>query len=133
MRVMIVEDNLIAREMLKEFCDQLGHEVVAAAEDLSGALAAYREHRPDVVTMDLSLAKEDGLTILKALRQAAPEARVVIVSGNCQERIRQECIQAGAAELLPKPIELAALQACLDRVSSHGNSPSGPESHPPAH
>ena len=133
MRIMIVEDNFIAREMLQEFCDLLGHEVVAIAEDLAGALAAYRQHRPDVVTIDLSLPKEDGLTILKALRQADPGARVVIVSGNCQERIRRDCLQAGAVELLPKPIELSDLQACLERVSSHGNNLPRPENHPPAH
>ncbi|MDD5629190.1 MAG: response regulator, partial [Elusimicrobia bacterium] len=65
LRMMIVEDNLLTREMIKDMLDILGHQVVAEADDLAGALAAYRQHQPDALTIDLSLPKEDGLTILR--------------------------------------------------------------------
>jgi CheY-like chemotaxis protein len=116
LRVVVVEDNLLTRELIKEMLDCLGHQVVAEAEDLAGALAALQQHKPDGFTIDLSLPKEDGLTILKALREADPNVRAIIVSGNSQARIREEVLKAGAVDLLPKPIEMATLRACLGKV-----------------
>jgi two-component system chemotaxis response regulator CheY len=116
LRLMIVEDNLLTREMIKEMLEILGHQVVAEAEDLAGTLAAYQKHKPDALTIDLSLPKEDGLAILKALREADPNARAIIVSGNSQARIREEVLRAGAVDLLPKPIELDSLRQVLGKI-----------------
>jgi len=132
LRVMIVEDSPLTREMLKEMLDILGHKVVAEAENLSGALAAYQQHRPDLVTIDLSLPQEDGLTILRALRKADPAARAVIVSGNSQARIREEALAIGAMDLLGKPIELDSLRQLLEKIPAHADTPPGPTSNPPA-
>ncbi len=131
LRILVVEDNLITREMLKDIFDILGHQVVAEADDMSGTLSAYQQHKPDLVTVDLSLPKEDGLAILRALRQAHADAKIVVISGNSQQRIRDEVLQAGALDLLGKPIELDVLKRCLEAVSAHGNNPPGPEDHPP--
>ena len=116
LRMMIVEDSPITREMLKEMLAALGHEVVAEADNLADALSGYEKNRPDAVTMDLSLPKEDGLTILKALLTVHPQAKVFIISGNSQERIRQEILKAGAADLLPKPIEIDTLRQRLELI-----------------
>ncbi len=118
---MIVEDNFLTREMFKDMLDILGHQVVAEAEDLAGALAAYQKYKPDGLTIDLSLPKEDGLTILKALCKADPKVRAIIVSGNSQARIREQALQAGAMELLPKPIELDSLREVLGKVFPNEN------------
>jgi two-component system chemotaxis response regulator CheY len=123
LRLIIVEDNLLTREMIKEMLDILGHRVVAEAEDLAGALAAYQLHKPDALTIDLSLPKEDGLAILKALRAADPQACAIIVSGNSQARIKEEVLRAGAVDLLPKPIELDSLRQVLAKVFPHADNP----------
>jgi DNA-binding NarL/FixJ family response regulator len=123
LRMVIVEDNLLTREMIKDMLDLLGHQVVAEAEDLAGALAALQQHKPDGFTIDLSLPKEDGLSILQALRKADPNVRGIIVSGNSQARIRDEVIKAGAVDLLPKPIELDSLRQVLERVYPNANNP----------
>ena len=133
LRMVIVEDNLLTRELIKDMLELLGHDVVAAAEDLSGALSAYRQHRPDLMTIDLSLPKEDGLTILKALKAADPAVQAIIVSGNSQARIREEVLRAGAIELLSKPIELDALRRCIEKAFPNANNPRGPEVDPSAH
>ncbi|HBT61611.1 MAG TPA: two-component system response regulator [Elusimicrobia bacterium] len=116
LRVLIVEDNIITREMLKGMLAILGHEVVGEVDNLQDLLAAYKEQKPDVVTMDLSLPKEDGLTILRALRKSDAAARVVVISGNSQERIIDEIHKAGAAGLLAKPIQFEALEKCLASI-----------------
>jgi two-component system chemotaxis response regulator CheY len=119
LRFIIVEDNLLTREMIKGLLDILGHQVVGEAEDQASALAAYEQHKPDALTIDLSLPKEDGITILRALRAQYPDARAIIVSGNSQTRIREEALKAGAAELIVKPIDLDNLRECLGKVFPH--------------
>ncbi|MBI5239865.1 MAG: response regulator [Elusimicrobia bacterium] len=116
LRMVVVEDNLLTRELIKEMIECLGHQVVAETDDLATTMAAYQQHKPDGLTIDLSLPKEDGLTILKALREADPNVRAIIVSGNSQARIKEEVLKAGAVDLLPKPIEMATLRACLGKV-----------------
>jgi two-component system chemotaxis response regulator CheY len=122
LRMIVVEDNLLTREMIKEMIEILGHQVVAEAEDLATTMAAYQQHKPDGLTIDLSLPKEDGLAILKALRAADPNVRAIIVSGNSQARIREEVLKAGAVDLLPKPIELDSLRQCLGRAFPDANN-----------
>jgi two-component system chemotaxis response regulator CheY len=113
LRIMIVEDSPITREMLREMLLGLGHEVVAETDNMQEAIATYQRLRPDAVTMDLSLPKDDGLTILRALRKVEPDAKVFIISGNSQERIREEALKAGAVDVIAKPIEFDALQQRL--------------------
>lgn len=132
LRVLIIEDNKLTREMLKGYLGMLGHEVVAETESLNESLAAYKKHRPDAVTIDLSLPKEDGLSIMKALLRSDAKARVIVITGNTQERVRQELLQAGAAGIIYKPIEVENLRNSLENISSHGNNPTRPASHPPA-
>jgi len=123
LRLIIVEDNFLMREMIKGLLEILGHQVVAEAEDLAGTLAAYEQHKPDALTIDLSLPNEDGLTILRTLRVKYPGVRAIIVSGNSQARMREEVLKAGAIDLLPKPVEMDTLRACLGKVFPNANNP----------
>ena len=114
MKIMIVDDNPIARTMLRSMFEISGHAVAAEAETLPGALENYRAHKPDLTTLDLSLAgANNGLVILKALRALDPKARVLIVSGNAQKRILEETRAAGASGFLPKPFNLDELTAAV--------------------
>jgi two-component system chemotaxis response regulator CheY len=125
LRIMVVEDNLFARDVLKEMIAVLGHQVVAEADNLSDTLAACRQHHPDLAVIDLSLPKEDGLTILRCLRRDHPGVRAVIVSGNSQAGIRDEVLKAGAVDLLGKPVAIDSLRGCLEKITANGNNPPG--------
>lgn len=113
MRVLIVDDSQITRSMLRDMFELGGHEVVAEADTLDGALESYRTHKPDLTTLDLSLVNVTGLDILKALRQADPQARVMIVSGNGQERVLAAARAAGAGGFLAKPFNADELTAAV--------------------
>ncbi len=102
LRILVVDDSPVSRILITEMVRENGHQVVAEAENLAQVLAAYKTHKPDVVTLDLSLASEDGLTILKALRQFDPKAKIVVISGNSQTKVIDEITAAGAG-YVPKP------------------------------
>lgn len=113
LRLMVIDDSDIARTLIKDMAASLGHIVVAEADCLKAAINGYADHKPNVVTLDLSIPQEDGFAILKALRKADPQVNVVIISGNSQRRLKEKLIAAGAACVLEKPIRLAELKAAL--------------------
>jgi two-component system, chemotaxis family, chemotaxis protein CheY len=115
LRIMVVDDSPVSRILITEMVREAGHQVVAEAETLAQALAAYQTHKPDVVTLDLSLANEDGRNILKALRGLDAQAQVVVISGNSQPKVIAEITAAGAAGYLTKPFDHDDILRALSR------------------
>jgi two-component system chemotaxis response regulator CheY len=118
LRLLVVDDNQVSRILIMEMVRESGHQVVAEAESLQGAMEAYRTHKPDVVTLDLSLADEDGRSILKALRREDPRAQVVVISGNAQPQMREQLAAAGASGFVSKPFTPDDLARALSRFSA---------------
>jgi two-component system chemotaxis response regulator CheY len=118
MKIMIIDDSSITRTMLREMFESSGHTVVAELDSFSEALAQYREHTPDLTTLDLSLVGDKtGFDVLKALRAFDRNARVMVVSGNTQKRAQESLRLAGACAFLPKPFDLDDLKAALKTLS----------------
>jgi two-component system chemotaxis response regulator CheY len=113
-RVLVVDDNDIARTMIKEILQSSGHQTVAEAESMDEAVKAYEAHKPDLVTLDLSLLAGDGLAVLKAIRKMDGQAKVLVISGNSQKKMRSQVLAAGACGFIEKPFENKVL---LDAVS----------------
>ena len=114
MRILIVDDNPVIRSIIKDIVTRNGHEVVAEAEDLKQALAAYEKHRPDLVTLDLVLIGEDGLSVLRSIRKLDGHARILVISSNVQLMTRAELRAVGVTAFLSKPFEMSEL---LDAVT----------------
>ena len=70
-----------------------------------------------MVTLDLSLADGDGLTVLKALRKLDAQAKVLVISGNAQQKVLESISEAGASGILSKPIDFEGLMAAIVRAS----------------
>ena len=101
MKVLIVDDSEPMRRMIKVFVADLVQDVIERG-DGSEALAAYQEHRPDVVLMDLKLKTMDGLTATRQIKAFDPDARVVIVSQWDDAALRKEACGAGAEDYVGK-------------------------------
>jgi two-component system response regulator DegU len=86
--------------------------LVVECEDGAAALAAYEQHRPDWVLMDIEMQQTDGITATHDIMQVFPEARVVIVSKYDDERLRAAARTAGAWGYVCKE-NLLALRALL--------------------
>mgnify|MGYP001581850992 CR=1 FL=1 len=109
-RILVVDDNEVIRGMLRFLLARLGHQVVAEAGTGAAALAAFRQERPDTVSLDISLPDMSGLEVLKAMRAEAPQTRVVVVTGNNAEVLRRDVLAGGAHAVLLKPFDIKALQ-----------------------
>ena len=101
MKILIVEDNEPMRRTIKSFIGDLVDEFVECA-DGSQALDAYTQHHPDLVLMDIQMNQDGGLTATRNIKEAFPEARVIVVSQWDGLGIREMARAAGAERHVSK-------------------------------
>ncbi len=114
-RVLIVDDNVDAARTLHALVREFGHEV-EVAHDASSALAVAREHRPEVVLLDLSMPGMDGVELARALRSQPgfEDVRFAAVTGLSQEADRRRTREAGFDAHLVKPLSPEDLRRVLE-------------------
>jgi len=118
LRVLIVEDNVDAAEMLDLAVSHLGH-ATRQAHDGAAALSVAEQFTPDVVLLDIGLPVMDGYAVARALR-ARPElshAYIAAVTGWGQEEDRRKAREAGCNSHYTKPLAPAAVEELLGRVA----------------
>jgi len=101
MKLLIVEDNAGIRRVLRRILVDTAS-TIWECTDGSEALAAYEEHRPDVVLMDLRMTTVDGLTATKQIRGYDPSARIIVVTDYQDEDMKTAALEAGACEYVLK-------------------------------
>src|SRR5690349_7626999 len=117
MKVLIVDDSAAPLKYLEKVISEPGHEVVGVAHNAEEAVAAYREHHPDAVFMDMIMPRLNGLEALQAIRVTDPAARVVMTCSlqSCEMAFISE--DQGARYFLIKPIQEDCLRKILSKLS----------------
>jgi DNA-binding NarL/FixJ family response regulator len=119
-RLMLVEDHILMRMGLISATQiQPDMEVVAEVNDGRKVLENFRKHRPDVVLLDLRLPGMDGIQVIKALRQSAPEVRIVVLSSYGGGDDVTNAIQNGASGYVLKSMPLQQVMEAV-RAVYHG-------------
>lgn len=122
-RVLIVEDNDDAREMLKALLKFHGHEVIEAADGAEGLKKATELH-PDVAFVDLGLPIMDGYELARQIRrQPHQPARLIAITGYGQPEEHQRSLQAGFDDHLVKPVDPAQIAQVLDTAFADKRRP----------
>lgn len=102
-KVLIVDDALSMRVAIKNILIKYDYEIVAEAYDGRTALDMYKEFKPDIVTLDVTMPEMTGLQALKAIVEFDPDAKVVMVSTWKQDLKIIEAIMCGAKSFVLKP------------------------------
>lgn len=110
MRVLVVEDDRALGSLLQQGMELEGHRV-ALAEDGEAALARVAEVHPDLVLLDLSLPRRDGVEVLMEMRAHHQDAAVLVLSGRVDRNARVQCLDMGADDYLAKPFSFLELRA----------------------
>ena len=104
LNILVVDDSLIIRKKIAKIVEKLGHKVVFSAKDGQEAIDAYKEHHPDLVTMDITMPDMDGITAVTHIIKDDVNAKVIMVTSHGQEDMVIKSIQAGAVGYMLKPI-----------------------------
>jgi two-component system, cell cycle response regulator DivK len=122
MKILLVEDNEMNRDMLARRLQRRGFEVVVAVDGLQGLALAGAE-APDVILMDMSLPELDGWEATRRLK-GAPATRsipVIALTAHAMSGDRDRALAAGCDDYETKPIELAHLLAKLEALHARGS------------
>lgn len=118
MKVLIVEDAAFVRKMLKNRLVDLGHEVIGEAEDGEMAIKKYIELKPDLVMMDITMPKKDGIQAAKEIIMKHPKAKIIMCSAMGQQVMVIDAIKAGARDFLVKPFDKDRMVEAIAKLSS---------------
>lgn len=123
LNVLIVDDSIIAIDKLTSMLSELGHNVVRIAATGEQALAAYRECRPDVVTMDITMPDMDGVQATRLIIEEFPDAYIIMATSHGQEKMVLSAIDAGARGYILKPIRPEKLAESMAKAARlrHGS------------
>jgi len=115
-RLLVVDDAMIIRELIKEAASDAGFEIVGEAANGQDAIERFQELRPDVVTLDLVMPKYDGLHALDGILALDPAAKVIVVSALEQTTILKDAFRKGATDFITKPFDKKLLVATIKNV-----------------
>lgn len=104
-RILIVDDAAFMRMMIKDILEKNGFEVAGEAENGVIAVEKYKELKPDLVTMDITMPEKDGITALKEIKEFDPDSIVIMCSAMGQQAMVIDAIQAGAKDFIVKPFQ----------------------------
>lgn len=116
-RILIVDDAAFMRMMIREILSKNGYEVIGEAADGIQAVQKYKESKPDLVTMDITMPEMDGIQALREIRQFDSSATVIMCSAMGQQAMVIDAIQAGARDFIVKPFQadrvIEAIRKCV--------------------
>ena len=116
--ILIVDDLAFIKLVLKDLIVEAGFRVVGEGSNGEEAIELYQDTRPDVVLLDITMPKMDGLTALKKILALDPDAKIIMVSALGQQKLILQAIEMGAKDFIVKPFQpervISSIKKTLD-------------------
>ncbi|MCW1920551.1 response regulator [Rhodobacter sp. KR11] len=129
LRLLLAEDNEINRLLLVRQLERLGHQVVAVADGAAAVEEIQLDQPFDVVLMDVSMPKMDGMTATRLLRGEDACLPIIALTAHADENRRAEFRAAGMDDVITKPVDMAHLQEVM-AAFAHRTPPGLPSDQP---
>jgi two-component system, chemotaxis family, chemotaxis protein CheY len=117
-RILIVDDAKFMRITLTNILKKANHEIVGEGETGKDAVLLYRQLKPDLVTMDITMPEMSGIDAVKEIKKEFPQAKVIMCSAMGQQKMVVEAIEAGAKDFIVKPFDEGRVLEAINRVLS---------------
>lgn len=114
--ILVVDDAAFMRMMIRDVLTKNGYEVLGEAENGAKAIEKYKEIKPDLVIMDITMPEVDGIQAVKEIKAFDPNAKVVMCSAMGQQAMVIEAIQAGARDFIVKPFQADRVIEAVKKV-----------------
>ncbi|WP_027408811.1 response regulator [Anoxybacteroides tepidamans] len=115
-KVLIVDDAKFMRVTLSNILKKANYEIVGEAENGEEAIELYRELKPDIVTLDITMPVMNGIEAAKIIKQIDPKAKIIMCSALGQQKMVVEALEAGAIDFIIKPFEESRVMEAIARV-----------------
>lgn len=115
-RVVIADDEMMMRQVLKAILKEGGFEVVGEVTQGDQVVSKCVLHAPDLLCLDINMPKKDGLEALKELHEQMPDLKVIIISGDASSEKVKEAITQGARGFIVKPFSPSQVVSRIEQL-----------------
>ena len=115
-RILIVDDAAFMRMMLKDILTKGGYEIAGEAAHGEEAVKKYKEEKPDLVTLDITMPNKDGIQALKEIKAFDANANCLMCSAMGQQSMVIDAIQNGAKDFIVKPFQADRVIEAVKKV-----------------
>lgn len=115
--ILIVDDALLSRKMVKKILKSLGHETIEV-KDGEEAILMIQQHQPQCVCLDMLIPKLNGIEVLQKLRSDNCLIPVIVITADTQQTTRQQCLELNALAVLNKPAKAEQLSELIEQALS---------------
>lgn len=122
MKVLVCDDSILSRKKLKDCIAALGCNEIYEAADGEEAVEKFKEHRPDLVFMDIVMPKKDGIGAVTEILEVDKNAKVVMASSVGTQSFLKDAIKAGAYDFLQKPLDPEQVKRIINNISTQGGN-----------
>ena len=116
--VLVVDDSKTSRKILTDVLTRMGLEVIGEAANGEEGFLKYKELRPDIVTMDITMPVMNGLESLLLIKHEDENAKVVMITAAGQKNNLMQAVKAGAEEFLTKPLEEEEIRRVIGELTA---------------
>jgi DNA-binding NarL/FixJ family response regulator len=116
LRCLVADDHPAVLAAMSAFVQEHGFELLAPAADGKRAIELAAEERPDLAFVDYRMPRASGATLLQALKEASPETRLIVFTGQADEQLARAALAAGADAVVLKEAPLVDLARAVDLV-----------------
>ncbi|MDH5682545.1 MAG: response regulator [Spirochaetota bacterium] len=103
MKILVVDDSLLLRNIIKNELSFEGYDIVAEAKDGQEAIEKYNSNKPDLVTMDITMDGMNGLDAAEKILQDDPQAKIIMVSALGEDEVMSKAVRIGVKDFIVKP------------------------------
>lgn len=115
-KILIVDDANFIQITLETILQAANHQVVGKASNGEEAIQLYKQTKPDIVTLDITMPEMDGIETIKEIMKIDPDANVIMCSAMGQQKIVVKAIELGAKDFIVKPFDESIVLETVDRV-----------------
>ncbi len=114
--ILIVDDAAFMRMMIKDVLTKNGFTIAGEAENGVKAIDVFKESKPDLVIMDITMPEMDGIQAVKEIKKIDSSAKIIMCSAMGQQAMVIEAIQAGAKDFIVKPFQPERIVEAVKKV-----------------
>lgn len=116
MKLLIVDDSSIMQRTIQKNLTDYDLEIVGTASNGVQAIELVKTHKPDVITMDITMPEMDGITCLESIMAIHPAAKVMMITALSDKLTGLQALEKGARGFIYKPVNTENLTRALDKL-----------------
>jgi two-component system chemotaxis response regulator CheY len=101
---LIADDSLVMRKTIKNFLEQLGHQVIGEAENGLEVYNKFKDLKPDGILMDIEMPVMNGIEAIKKIKAESKNAKILVISNHGEKNLVMDALKAGAKYYILKPL-----------------------------